>query len=372
MSRSTGTGRRTRCRSGAACRDSSTVRGRRPGSPRAAPLAKVGRAREGGDRHPGHVLAGPADLPARRPALAEGPAGPGTADQLPGARPGPARWSTPGPRRSPRRPSGTTAASRSSASSSRRTRPSPTWSGCSGQDQFTETVPMLDDAGHMEPTDVDRDLDVDIAVRWGDGYDTRVQSYVNIIATPKGGTHVAGFERALTTSFRSALQSTRLLKAGEEVVKDDVLEGMTAVVTVRLAEPQFEGQTKEVLGTPAVSRLVSKAVERELTGVPRLDQGQRPRSGPSGAGEGGGGVPGPGRRPAAPGGPAAQDRAGVLVAADQAGGLPAPTTTAPSCSSWRATRRWVRPSWPGTRSSRRCCRSGARSSTCRRPRSATC
>jgi DNA gyrase subunit B len=88
---------------------------------------------------------------------------------------------------------------------------------------------------------------------------------VNIIATPKGGTHVAGFERALTKSFSAALEGTRLLKAGEEVVKDDVLEGMTAVVTVRLAEPQFEGQTKEVLGTPPVTGLVAKAVNRELT-----------------------------------------------------------------------------------------------------------
>ncbi|HEX8510086.1 MAG TPA: DNA topoisomerase IV subunit B [Propionibacteriaceae bacterium] len=134
-----------------------------------------------------------------------------------------------------------------------------------GKDRFTETVPMLDDAGHMTPTDVDRDLDIDIAVRWGEGYDTRIQSYVNIISTPKGGTHVAGFERAMTKTFASVLQGTRLLKAGEQVVKDDVLEGLTAVVTVRLAEPQFEGQTKEVLGTPAVTALVAKAVERELT-----------------------------------------------------------------------------------------------------------
>ncbi len=134
-----------------------------------------------------------------------------------------------------------------------------------GQSRFTETVPMLDDAGHMEPTDVDRDLDVDIAVRWGTGYDTKVQSYVNIIATPKGGTHVVGFERALTRAFGSALQNTRLLKAGEDILKDDVLEGMTGVVTVRLAEPQFEGQTKEVLGTPAVARLVTQTTERELT-----------------------------------------------------------------------------------------------------------
>jgi len=134
-----------------------------------------------------------------------------------------------------------------------------------GHDRFTETVPMLDDAGHMTPTDVERDLDIDIAVRWGEGYDTRLQSYVNIIATPKGGTHVAGFERALTKTFAAVLKGTRLLKADEQVLKDDVLEGMTAVVTVRLAEPQFEGQTKETLGTPAVSALVAKAVERELT-----------------------------------------------------------------------------------------------------------
>jgi DNA gyrase subunit B len=133
-----------------------------------------------------------------------------------------------------------------------------------GTDRFTETVPMLDDAGHMEPADVERDLDVDIALRWGEGYDSVIRSYVNIIATPKGGTHVAGFERALTKTVGSALRTTRLIKNGEEVVKDDVLEGLTAVVTVRLAEPQFEGQTKEVLGTPAVTKIVAKVVEREL------------------------------------------------------------------------------------------------------------
>jgi DNA gyrase subunit B len=133
-----------------------------------------------------------------------------------------------------------------------------------GTGQFTETVPMLDDAGHMTPTDVERDLDVDIAVRWGDGYETEVRSFVNIVATPKGGTHVAGFERALSKSFTNALDGTRLLKNGEEIIKDDVLEGLTSVVTVRLAEPQFDGQTKEVLGTPAASRIVAKVVQNEL------------------------------------------------------------------------------------------------------------
>ncbi len=133
-----------------------------------------------------------------------------------------------------------------------------------GTGHFTETVPMLDDAGHMTPTDVERDLDVDIAVRWGDGYETELRSFVNIVATPKGGTHVAGFERALSKSFTNALDGTRLLKNGEEIIKDDVLEGLTAVVTVRLAEPQFDGQTKEVLGTPAASRIVAKVVQTEL------------------------------------------------------------------------------------------------------------
>ena len=134
-----------------------------------------------------------------------------------------------------------------------------------GEDSFTETVPLLDDKGHMTPQEVNRDLAVDIALRWGTGYDTEVRSFVNIIATPKGGTHVQGFERGLTKTFNEVLRAGRQLKqADDDVIKDDVMEGMTAVVTVRLAEPQFEGQTKEVLGTPPVSRLVNKVVTREL------------------------------------------------------------------------------------------------------------
>lgn len=133
-----------------------------------------------------------------------------------------------------------------------------------GHETFTETVPMLDANGAMTPTDVERDLDIDIALRWGSGYDTVERSFVNIVATPKGGTHITGFERGLLRAFQAGLEGTRLLKASDEIVKDDVLEGLTAVVTVRLPEPQFEGQTKEVLGTPPVSRLVAGVVEREL------------------------------------------------------------------------------------------------------------
>ncbi len=135
-----------------------------------------------------------------------------------------------------------------------------------GSDHFTETVPVLDDAGHMTPQDVERELAVDVALRWGTGYDTELRSFVNVIATHKSGTHVTGFERALGKSFNEVIRGSRgLMKAGEaDVTKDDVMEGLTAVVTVRLAEPQFEGQTKEVLGTPAASRIVARIVATEL------------------------------------------------------------------------------------------------------------
>ena len=134
-----------------------------------------------------------------------------------------------------------------------------------GQDNFTETVPMLDDHGHMTPQEVERELTVDVAVRWGTGYDTEVRSFVNVIATPKGGTHVSGYEAALTKTFNDAMRASKALKVNDDdVTKDDVLEGMTAVVTVRLAEPQFEGQTKEILGTPAVRTVVRKIVSAEL------------------------------------------------------------------------------------------------------------
>ncbi|MGH3235452.1 MAG: DNA gyrase/topoisomerase IV subunit B, partial [Streptosporangiaceae bacterium] len=134
-----------------------------------------------------------------------------------------------------------------------------------GSGHFTETVPVLDDRGHMTPTEVERELEVDVAVQWGTGYDGVVRSFVNVIATPHGGTHVAGFERALVKTLNDQLRAARLLKNGDEpVTKEDVLEGLVAIVSVRLPEPQFEGQTKEVLGTPAVSRIVAQVVGAQL------------------------------------------------------------------------------------------------------------
>jgi len=134
-----------------------------------------------------------------------------------------------------------------------------------GSGQFTETVPVLDDQGHLNPTEVERELDVDVALRWDGGYDSTTRSFVNVIATPKGGSHVTGFERAIVRTVNEQLRATRLLRNGDEaVIKEDVLEGLTAVIAVRLPEPQFEGQTKEVLGTPAASRIVAQVVSAEL------------------------------------------------------------------------------------------------------------
>ena len=134
-----------------------------------------------------------------------------------------------------------------------------------GSGRFTETVPVLDDQGHMTPADVERELTVDVALRWGTGYECVSRSFVNVIATPKGGTHVVGFERALVRTLNEQLRGARLLKNGDDPVsKEDAAEGLTAVVAVRLPEPQFEGQTKEVLGTPSASKIVAQVVSQEL------------------------------------------------------------------------------------------------------------
>jgi DNA gyrase subunit B len=135
-----------------------------------------------------------------------------------------------------------------------------------GSGEFTETIPVLGEDGNMVSREVTRNCEVDIAVRWGTGYDTEIKSFVNIIATPKGGTHIAGFEQALLKTLRGHIDSNaRKLKVGnDKVEKEDILTGLTAVVTVRLAEPQFEGQTKEVLGTPAVKNIVANVITKTL------------------------------------------------------------------------------------------------------------
>ena len=135
-----------------------------------------------------------------------------------------------------------------------------------GTGTFTETVPVLQATGAMIPTELSRDCEVDIALRWGTGYDTVFKSFVNIIATPKGGTHQAGFEQGMMKFLREQVAANaRRLKVGtDKLEKDDILAGLTAVLTVRLPEPQFEGQTKEILGTPAVRNIVAAVIAKTM------------------------------------------------------------------------------------------------------------
>ena len=145
---------------------------------------------------------------------------------------------------------------------------------------YQETVQQLGENGHLRPVELERTMEVDIAMRWGVGYDSDVRSFVNIVATPKGGTHLQGFEQALLKVFRAQVekQSRRLKLTAKDgrLEKEDVLAGLTAVVAVRVPEPQFEGQTKEILGTPQVRGVVSRAVteflETKLSKTGRADK----------------------------------------------------------------------------------------------------
>jgi len=149
-----------------------------------------------------------------------------------------------------------------------------------GDGTFTETVPVLQETGAMVPTELTRGVEVDIALRWGTGYETVFRSFVNIIATPKGGTHQAGFEAGLMKFLRQQVElNARRLKVGNDKLdKDDILAGLTAVLNVRLPEPQFEGQTKEILGTPAVrnivANVVAKAMAERFSSTKRDDKAQ--------------------------------------------------------------------------------------------------
>ena len=133
-----------------------------------------------------------------------------------------------------------------------------------GEDVFTETVQVLED-GKQVTREVERTCTVDVALRWVQGWDTTIVSFVNTIPTPGGGTHVAGFQRAMTTVLNEAIKSNKALKANEpSATGDDVQEGLIAVVKVTIAEPQFEGQTKEVLGTAPVQSIAYQVVAQGM------------------------------------------------------------------------------------------------------------
>ena len=141
-----------------------------------------------------------------------------------------------------------------------------------GIEAFTEKVPV---DGTI--TEVHRECTVDIALRWMAGYDSAVVSFVNTIPTSSGGTHLAGFDKALTRVVNSVLlkdnrKLARLARGGgagakngkTSATKDDVREGLVAAVKVTFSEPQFRGQTKQELGTPAVEGIVARVTYEQL------------------------------------------------------------------------------------------------------------
>ncbi|MEX0290570.1 MAG: DNA topoisomerase (ATP-hydrolyzing) subunit B [Flavobacteriaceae bacterium] len=110
------------------------------------------------------------------------------------------------------------------------------------------------------------DIPVEVAMIYNNSYTENLHSYVNNINTHEGGTHLSGFRRGLTTTLKKYADSSGMLdKLKFEVQGDDFREGLTAIVSVKVAEPQFEGQTKTKLGNREVSSAVSQAVSEMLT-----------------------------------------------------------------------------------------------------------
>ena len=134
-----------------------------------------------------------------------------------------------------------------------------------GIDSFTEKVPV---DGKM--TEVTRTCEVDAALRWTGAFEPAVVSYVNTVPTPQGGTHLTGFDKALTrvvnnVVLKDSRKLARLARQNQhKAAKEDVQEGLVAAVKVTFAEPQFRGQTKQELGTPAVEGIVSRVVYEQL------------------------------------------------------------------------------------------------------------
>jgi len=135
----------------------------------------------------------------------------------------------------------------------------------SGIDSFEEKVPI---DGKM--TMVQREVVVDIALLWNVGYESSVTTFVNTIPTREGGTHLVGFERAMNRAVNDVLLSgyrklAKLAKQGKDrATKDDVQEGLVAAIKVSFPEPQFRGQTKQELGTPAIQGIVYDIVKASM------------------------------------------------------------------------------------------------------------
>ena len=107
---------------------------------------------------------------------------------------------------------------------------------------------------------------VEVAMQHNDSYNESTFSFVNNITTPEGGTHLAGFRNALTKTFNSYAKANKLVKENEAALSgEDIREGLTAIISVKISEPQFEGQTKQKLGNSEARGAVDSVVSEQLT-----------------------------------------------------------------------------------------------------------
>ena len=110
------------------------------------------------------------------------------------------------------------------------------------------------------------DVYVEVALQHNDSYNEGVYSFVNNITTPEGGTHLAGFRSALTKTFNDYARNSKLLKESEQnLMGEDIREGLTAIISIKIPEPQFEGQTKQKLGNSEARGAVDSVVSEQLT-----------------------------------------------------------------------------------------------------------
>ena len=131
------------------------------------------------------------------------------------------------------------------------------------QFQNKNKTPIHDSIIYYET--VKKDSEVEVALQWTDSYSENIFSYANNINTVEGGTHLVGFKAALTKVFNDYARKAKILKDKDpDMDGDDVREGLTAIVSVKLSEPQFEGQTKTKLGNPGMRTLVDSATKEEL------------------------------------------------------------------------------------------------------------
>ena len=125
-------------------------------------------------------------------------------------------------------------------------------------------VPIYEDVIYCEGTK--EKVMVEVAMQHNDNYSESIYTFVNNINTPEGGTHLSGFKNALTKTFNEYARSNKLLKDSDENLSgEDIREGLVAIISVKIEDPQFEGQTKQKLGNSEAQTAVNSIVSEQLT-----------------------------------------------------------------------------------------------------------